>query len=95
METLTFPLFLVMSRDGQLTLPLAVVPGYIATFSSAQKAAAFMFIRGDTNWQMTMVTRANFGVDAAALRQLGLKGLCLDPTRSSHDKLIDFDRIEV
>jgi hypothetical protein len=94
MKALTFPLFLVMSRDGQLTLPLAVVPGYIATFSNAQKAAAFMDVRGDTNWQMTMIARSNFEMDVEALRKLGLKGLCLDPTKGSHDTLINFDEIE-
>jgi hypothetical protein len=84
-----------MSRDGQLTLPLTIVPGYIATFTSGQKAATFMFIRGDTNWQMTMIARSNFEVDVEALRKLGLKGLCLDPTKGSHDTLINFDEIEI
>ena len=88
-------MFLVMSRQGESTLPLVVTPGYIATFSTALKAVAYMFVRGDTNWQMSMITRSNFDVDAKVLKSLGLKGLCLDPSTNSHGTLINFDDIHM
>lgn len=92
---MTFPFCVVMAREGQITLPLAPKPGYVAAFSSVEKAAAFMFARGDTNWHMTLVTRPTLAALIENLSLLGVKGFCLDPLQNACDDLLDFSQIEM
>ncbi len=92
---MTFPFCVVMAREGQITLPLAPKPGYVAAFSSVEKAAAFMFARGDTNWHMTLVTRPTLAGVVENLSLLGVKGFCLDPLKDVYDNLLEFSQIEL
>ena len=77
-----------------MTLPDAPKPGYIAAFSTVEKAAAFMFKRGDTDWRMTLVSRPTFPRNVENLQLLGVRGLCFDQTEETPGTFIDFDQID-
>lgn len=69
-------------------------PGYAAAFSTAQLAAAYMVKRGETSFEFTLVSRATLRAWADDLRQMGVRGICLDPAPDRCGDSIDLDEVE-
>jgi len=90
--SVTFPFCLVMARHGHITLPVAPAAGYIAGFSTIEKAAAYMFQRGETDWRMTLVSRPTFDATVESLRLIGVKGSAFNPAEGPGE-LLDLDEI--
>jgi hypothetical protein len=90
---IAFPFCVVMARHGDITLPVAPAPSYIAAFSTVEKAAAFMFKRGETDWRMTLVSRPTFISTVESLRLLGVKGLAFNPDVDHPGTLFDLNDI--
>lgn len=97
MTTLTFPFWIINQRRDLLSLPVqpAGTPGYVAAFSDAQKATAFMVGRGETSWEFKLVSRSSLASLLIELRLIGMRGLCLDPDEHGGGTAIDFDQMEV
>lgn len=94
MTDLLFPFWIVTQRRGPISLPVEPhgMPGYIAAFSSAEKAASFMTQRGETEWENQLVSRSTLDSLIEELRTMvGMRGVCLDPTSSESGKLIGFE----
>jgi hypothetical protein len=91
MSEITFPFCIVMARHGSITLPVTPAHGYIAAFSTVEKAAAFMFQRGDIDWRMTLISRPTFAKTIESLRLLGVKGFAFNPEGDSPGTLLDLD----
>src|SRR4051794_12925104 len=85
MTRLTFPFWIVLQRRNLLSKPVEPdgTPGFIAAFSTAEKAASFMVIRGETEWENRLISRSTLADLKADLGQLGFQGLCLDPTKGT------------
>lgn len=77
MAALKFPFWIVTQRRGLISKPVEPdgVPGFIAAFSSAEHAAAFMVSRGETEWENRLVARSTLQDLMADLRLLGVQGL--------------------
>jgi hypothetical protein len=93
MATLPFPFCIITSRHADISLP--VVPtdamGYVAAFSTVEKATAYMQAMDQKNWQLRLVSRPTLDVLVTTLRALGVKGFSLDPSDNPHK--IDLDEI--
>ena len=96
MAGLNYPFWIVTQRRGLISKPVEPVgvPGFIAAFSSAEKAASFMVSRGETEWENRLVARSTLRDLMADLRQLGGQGLCLDPSKEEAGTRITFDELE-
>jgi hypothetical protein len=90
---IAFPFCVVLARQSGMTLPLAPSQGYIAAFSTVEKASAFMFRRGDTDWRMTLVSRPTLESVIESLQSLGARGLAFNPEQESLGTLIDFEKL--
>jgi hypothetical protein len=97
MNELTFPLWIVTQRRGVVSLPVEPegMPGYIAAFTRAEKAATFMSERGETEWENKLVSRSTFTSLMEELRvMVAVRGLCLDPARNTMGTPITFEEID-
>jgi hypothetical protein len=96
MPVLSFPFWIVMQRRGLISKPVEPVgmPGYIAAFTSAPNAAAFMVERGETEWENKLISRSTLSGLLADLRQIGMQGVCIDPTGDGPGAKITFEEIE-
>lgn len=97
MTELTFPFWIVSRRRGVISLPVEPegVTGYIAGFTTAEKAATFMSQRGETEWENKLVSRASIASLVDELRvMVGIRGICLDPLRGSCGTQISFEEID-
>jgi hypothetical protein len=83
-----------MTRSSGISLPLAPSQGYIAAFSTVEKAAAFMFRRGDTEWRMKLVSRPTLQETLESLRAIGARGLAFNPEDDGTGTLIDFEKLD-
>ncbi len=45
-----------------------------------------MVARGETGWENKMVSRSTLAGLMAGLRQIGMRGLCLDPTNEGRTR---------
>jgi hypothetical protein len=90
---ITFPFCVVLARQSGMTLPLAPSQGYLAAFSTIEKAAAYMCRRGDTDWKMTLVSRPTLEMTVESLQSLGARGLAFDPEQERLGTLIDFEKL--
>ncbi len=95
MATINFPFWIVTQRRGLISQPVEPdgVPGFIAAFSSAERAAKFMVSRGETEWENRMISRATLRDLMADLRRIGVRGLCLDPTKGEGGARITFEEM--
>ena len=90
---LTFPFCIVRLRAGSDSVPISPSAGYVAAFSSVERAAAYTFKRGDTEWRTTLVTRPTLAETIQVLRVLGIKGFAFDPIDDKPGELIDFEDV--
>ena len=92
----SLPFWVVTQRKGALALPVmpSDAPGYAAAFSTAHLAATYMVKRGETSFEFTLVSRATLRGWADNLRQMGGKGICLDPAPDRCGDSIDLDEID-
>jgi hypothetical protein len=83
-------------RRGLISKPVEPdrMPGFIAAFSSAEKAASFMVSRGESEWENRLVARATLRDLMADLRLLGRQGLCLDPPKDGAGTQIAVDDLQ-
>lgn len=90
------PFWTVTQREGALALPVmpSDSPGYVAAFSTAHLATAYMVKRGDTAFEFKLVARATLRELIANLRQIGAKGICLDPAPDTCGNSINIDEME-
>jgi len=95
MAAIDFPFWIVTQRRGLISLLVepADAAGFIAAFSTAGKAAKFMVDRGATEWDNKLVFRANLADLVADLRNLGARGLCLNPTKDGGGAKVAFDQL--
>jgi hypothetical protein len=95
-SALSFPLWIVTQRQGLFTKPVELegLPGFVAAFTAAERAATFMVSRGETEWENRLVSRSSLVDLVRDLRQLGVKGLCLDPTPEGPTTTIPLDELE-
>jgi hypothetical protein len=96
MTELMFPFWIVTQRRGLISKPIGPdgMTGFIAAFSTAQNAAAFMVSRGETEWENKLISRSTLLDLMIDLRQLGIQGLCLDPTKDGTGTQITFSGVE-
>src|SRR4051812_44069224 len=96
MATLTFPFWIVTQQRGLISQPVEpeAAPGFIAAFSAATNAAAFMASRGATTWENRLISRATLAGLMIDLQMLGVQGLCLDPTNDDCGTKLTFDEME-
>jgi len=92
---LRFPFWIVTQHRGLISKPVEPpgMLGFIAAFSSAERATAFMVSRGETVWENRLVSRSSLQEWLTDLRRLGAKGLCLDPCRENGGTPIPFDEL--
>ena len=90
---LQFPFWVVTQRRDLMSFPVVPhdMPGYIAAFSTAQGGTAYLVDRGETSWEFRMVSRSTFLDLMADLRNLGIKGVCLDPRPGECGAKMEFD----
>jgi hypothetical protein len=96
MQAITFPFCVVTSHQADISLPVVPsdVTGYVAAFSTVEKASAYMMAAGRTNWQLWLVSRPTFDSLVEMFRQLGVKGFCFDPSQDECGVKLDFDEIK-
>lgn len=96
MNEMTFPFWIVKQWRGLLSFPVELedMPGFIATFTTADRAAKFMSERGEMEWQKQLVVRATLPSLLEQLRQLGVQGVCLDPSRSGCGMRLDLEELD-
>src|SRR6185369_7112792 len=60
MAELNFPFWIVTQRRGLISKPVEPdgMPGFVAAFSSAEKAGSFMVSRGESGWENRLVARS-------------------------------------
>jgi hypothetical protein len=94
--TLIFPFWIVTQRRGLFTKPVELdgMPGFVAAFTAAERAATFMVSRGETEWENRLVSRSSLADLVRDLRQLGIKGVCLDPTAEGSTATIPLEELE-
>lgn len=83
MRKFSFPFWIVTQWQGLMPLPVEPeeATGFVAVFTTAENAAAFMAERGETEWQNKLVSRITLPTLLESLRRLDLQGVCLDPGR--------------
>ena len=91
-----FPFWIVTQRRGLLSRPVEPdgTPGFIAAFTTAEKAASFMVSRGESEWENRLVSRSTLSDLKNDLRQLGFQGLCLDPAKGDGGTKVTFEEME-
>jgi hypothetical protein len=95
MTALKFPFWIVTQRRGLILQPVEPdgMPGFAATFLTAEDAAKFMVARGETEWENRLVTgMATLQNLIADLRQIGMQGVCFDPAKGGGEK-VPFDEM--
>jgi hypothetical protein len=97
MTDLVFPFWIVTQRRGVISLPVEPedVRGFTAVFTTAEKAAAFMAERHETEWECRQVSRSMLVTFLEDVRvMVGTQGICLDPAKGKCGRKITFDEIE-
>jgi hypothetical protein len=84
MSEFHFPFWMVSQWHGLMPLPVEPeeASGFIAVFTTAENAAAFMAERDETEWQNKLVSRTTLPTLLEGLQRLGVQGVCLDPGRN-------------
>lgn len=90
---LTFPFCIVRVRTGNDSIPLSPARGYVAAFSSVERAAKYVYQRGDVEWRTTLISRPTLAENVHTLRLLGTKGFAFDPAEDAPGELIDFEEL--
>ena len=90
---LTFPFCIVRVRTGRDSFPVSPSAGYVAAFSNPEKAARYMFKRGDVEWRTTLVSRPTLAENIYVLKLLGFDGLAIDPANGSPGELVEFEKL--
>lgn len=95
MTAFRFPFWIVTQRQGTTLKPVqpAGMAGLLAVFPSAEHAAAFRENNGGTQREVRLVSRGTLQEMLPELRQLGIKGLCLDPDREGGGTPILFEEL--
>jgi hypothetical protein len=91
---IAFPFWITTKRLAAVSLPVVPPdrPGYVVAFTTVEKAVAYAGKDGDQGCEFKMVSRATLTELAAALRALGVRGVCLDPCEEG-GPLLDFEQI--
>jgi hypothetical protein len=96
MSPISFPFWIVTQRRGFKSPPVEAddMPGIIAVFTTAEAAASFMVSRGETEWENKLVARATLASLLAELRQIGARGICVDPGRNQFGMTFSLDELQ-
>lgn len=96
MAEFSCPFWIVTQRRGLISQPVEPhgMPGFIAAFTTAEKAASFMVGRGETKWENKLVARSTLASLKEDLRRIGVRGVCLDPAEGECGTKIAFDELE-
>lgn len=91
---MVFPFWIVTQRRDLISMPVEPegMPGYVAAFATAQDATTFMVGRGETSWEIKMISRVTLAPLLGDLRRLGVQGVCLNPTGDSPTQ-VGFDTL--
>ena len=98
MAELKFPFWIGTQRRGLITKPVEPegMQGFAATFSSAEELARFMVARGETVWENRLVTgNATLSTLLRDLRQIGMKGFCINPNADGGGVTVAFEELEI
>lgn len=87
-------LWVVYWRRPGAPAPVETMPGYVAAFTEAAKAEAYMAKVGGAKWDISLVVSRTLPTLVRSLGLLGLKGFCLDPAGKGCGQLISFDEID-
>jgi hypothetical protein len=92
----TYPFWIVTKRLGTLSVPVVpdACPGYVAAFTTVEKAIAYAGPDGSKGYEFKMVARPTLVELADGLSPLGVKGFCFDPEGGRCGAVIDFDQFK-
>lgn len=78
---LTLPFWIAFHRHQSVPHPLvpAHSPGFVAVFSSAQKATEYLVVDHETSFSLRLISRPNLNGLIDDLRRMGMHGFCFDP----------------
>jgi len=96
-HVLQFPFWIATQRRGLVAQPVEVagVRGVVAVFSSAEDLARFLVARGETDWEnRPIVGRATLSTLLGDLRQIGMRGFCLNPGVEGGGAMVLFEQVE-
>ena len=68
--------------------------GFTAAFSTAERATAFMVVRGESEWENRLVARSTLCDLMSDLRRLGIHGFCVDPAENGGGMRFSFDDLQ-
>ena len=92
---LTVPFWIAYRREQSVPRPTVPgnAPGFVAIFSSAQKATAYLVADGETSFSLRQISGPKLSGLIDDLRRMGMHGFCLDPSANGGTRFL-FNEIE-
>ncbi len=88
---ITPALWVLVHRGGFPWRPVMAVPGYVAAFSTHERAAAFGGRADHPKWEFRVLSRQALAPVIEGFRGYGARGVCLDPTADTSGVTVEFD----